>query len=448
MRANILIFIALGTMISTLGWAQQDKKVWTLDECIVHAQKNNIVVQQSQLKTEDKAIALNTKKNSRLPSLDASVGANMYFGRGPSRDGTYTDNNQLSASFSLSTSVDIYNGSRIRNQIEVGKLDLSASASDFESAREDVAINVVSLYLQVLYDKELVKVAQTQLALSVEQAERSLALYESGKQSQSAVFESDALVARDESLLVQRKNALSLSLLDLSQALNRDSADDFDIAEESIDALAVTSLSLLPSPQNTYDYALDNRPMIKAEKLRLLSSEYNLRVAKSYLYPRIALSGGYGNNIYRSFSGGGVNYDFFDQLSNNGNEYIGLSVNVPIFNRMATRNQIKSAKLGIQSQQLMLTETERNLRKVIEKAYHNALAGYSQYCASDKALASARVAFEFEKEKASVGRSTVFDFNDAKTRMEKAEAELVQAKYDFVFRRKILDFYGGKPLTM
>ena len=191
------------------------------------------------------------------------------------------------------------------------------------------------------------------------------------------------------------------------------------------------------------NYAVENRPHIKAERLRLESSENSVLIAKSALYPSISLSGGYGTGVYSADSD-----KFWAQMRHNSREYVGLSMNIPIFNRRATRNNIRSAQLSARSQRLALTEAELALRKEIEQAWYNADAAYSKYRSAGVALASAEVAFAYEQQKAESGRSTIFDFNDAKTRMEKAESELVQAKYEFVFRSKILDFYRGKPLKL
>ncbi|MEG0498744.1 MAG: TolC family protein, partial [Alistipes sp.] len=226
------------------------------------------------------------------------------------------------------------------------------------------------------------------------------------------------------------------------------SADGFDVQVPRMDSLTLESLHQLGDPNRVYDYADAHRPMIAAERTRLASSENALKIARAARYPTVALSAGYGTNLYRSYATGALNADFWSQFRNNGNEYIGASVRIPIFNRRATHNNIKSAHLAVRSQQLALNEAQQNLRKEIEQAYYNADGAFAKYRAADKALASARVAFGFEQEKMDAGRSTLFNYNDARTRMEKAESDLIQAKYEFVFRSKILDFYNGKPLQI
>jgi len=416
---------------------------WTLDDCIGFAQRNNLDVQRRSLQVEKSDVELSTAKYSRLPDLNASVGADASFGRVLSSDNTYQTKNQTSGSLNVSASVPLFQGMRINHQVKAGKLDLAAAVEDLERAREDVAIHVMTLYLEVLYNKEMVGVAERQLTLSTQQAERSRALAAAGKQPESTVYESDALVASNRMTLTQARNDLQLALLNLSQALNRESAAGFDIVDPALDSVALAALHRLGSADDVYAYAAENRPHIRAERLRLESSEHSAAIARSALYPSLSLSGGYGTGVYSADQD-----KFWTQMRHNSREYVGVSLNVPIFNRRATRNGIRTAQIAVRSQQLAVTEAERELRKLIEQAWYNADASYAKYRSADAAAASARIAFAYEERKAEAGRSTVFDFNDAKTRMEKAEADAVQAKYEFVFRSKILDFYRGKPLQL
>ena len=416
---------------------------WTLDDCIGFAQRNNLDVQRRSLQVEKSDVELSTAKYSRLPDLNASVGADASFGRVLSSDNTYQTKNQTSGSLNVSASVPLFQGMRINHQVKAGKLDLAAAVEDLERAREDVAIHVMTLYLEVLYNKEMVGVAERQLTLSTQQAERSRALAAAGKQPESARYESEALQANDELNLTQARNDLRLALLNLSQALNRESAAGFDIVAPQFDSVALASLHMLGTADDVYAYATENRPHIKAERLRLESAENAVRIAKSALYPSLSLRGGYGTGIYSTQEAA-----FGTQFRKNSSEFVGVSMSVPIFNRRATHNSILSARIAMRKQQLAVTDAEQSLRKEIEQAWYNADAAYGKYRSADAALTSARVAFAYEQQKADAGRSTVFDFNDAKTRMEKAESELVQAKYEFVFRSKILDFYRGRPLEL
>ncbi|WP_295939420.1 TolC family protein [uncultured Alistipes sp.] len=428
--------------------------LWSLDDCMNYAIQNNITVQQRSLQVEQSEVNLSTAKLSRLPDLNASVGARANFATKTTM--TDKDNNNVSyggntrtGSFGVSSTMPIFQGMRINRQIKGGKLDLAAAVQDLERIREDVSINVMTLYLEVLYSKELVWVAQNQLTLSTQQAVRSREQVNAGKQPESARYESEALQAKDELSLTEAKNNLQIALLNLSQALNRESAAGFDIVEPVFDSLTLATLHLHGSVGNVYAYAADHRPHIKAERLRLESSENAIKTARSDFYPSLSLSGGYDTGVKNGTADEqGKLISFGNQLRNNSSEYIGLSLSIPIFNRNATRSKVNLAKIAARNQQLAVTEAEQALRKEIEQAWYKADAAYSKYTSANAALSSAKIAFEYEQQKAEAGRSTIFDFNDAKTRMEKAESDLVQAKYEFVFSSKILDFYRGNPLKL
>lgn len=416
---------------------------WSLNDCLSFALSNNIDVQQRSLTVEQRDLDLSTSQYSRLPNLSASVGYNATFGRGTGDNNVRETGTIQTGSLDIGANMPLFQGFRINREVKGGKLDLAAAVQDLERVREDLSIKVMTLYLQVLYNKELTEVAERQLQLSSQQAARSRELVTAGKQSESARYESEALEANDQLSLTQARNDLQLSLLDLSQELNRESAAGFDVVMPELDSITLASLHLLGTADDVYAYAAEYRPHIKAERLRLESSENAIRIARADLYPSLTLNGGFGTGLYSTMDSA-----FGTQFRKNSSEFVGISMNIPIFNRRATRNKINGAKVSYQSQQLAVIQAELSLRKEIEQAWYNADAAYSKYRSAEVALASAKVAFRYEQQKADAGRSTIFDFNDAKTRMQKAESELVQSKYEFVFRSKILDYYRGKPLTL
>jgi len=470
MIRKISLFALTLTLLAPAAGAQDPNgqdTAWTLDRCIRYAVENNVTVQQRKLDSENRALQLNTTRNSRLPGVNAGLNENFGFGRTLSSDNRYENQSRFTSGVNVSADVIVFNGMRIKHEIAGRSLDLQAALHDLEKAREDVSLNVTALYLQVLFNKELLKVAENQVELSRKQVERSEMLVRSGKKPESELFESRALLAKDELNLTQSRNDLTLALLDLSQALNRESAEGFDIRIPDLDGTVIDGMERQKTPGSIYDYAVENRPGIMAGKTRLESSKKNLLAAKAARYPQISAGAGYSSNYYHSFqrkeqfvgiaeaSEGADNdeakrpapkMDFFNQLNHNGGEFVSLSVRIPIFNRLSTRNNIRSARIGILTQELALAEAQRNLRKEIEQAYYSADAAYEKYVSATRSLEAAREAFRYQEEKTEAGKSTIFDFNDAKTRMEKSESELVQAKFEFVFRSKILDFYAGRPL--
>ncbi|MEG0498469.1 MAG: TolC family protein, partial [Alistipes sp.] len=285
MKTILLTLCSLATLATLAApCVAQSQKGWTLEQCIEQARQNNIAVQQRAIAAQDAEVQLSTARNSRLPDLNATLGSNIYFGRGPSRDGTYKDNTQLSGTLGVSTSIPIFQGMLINKQIKGSKLNLEAAMQDMERAKEDVAVNVMTLYLQVLFNKELVTVAEQKLALSTQQVQLNAALVDEGRQPISARYESEALQTNDELALVQARNELTLALLNLSQALNRPSAEGFDVQMPLLDSLSIAALHQLGDPDRVYDYADAHRPMIAAERTRLASSENALKIARAALY--------------------------------------------------------------------------------------------------------------------------------------------------------------------
>lgn len=439
------IILLAGMLLGTAGArsVQAQERPWTLEECIEYAQKHNIGVRQRALQTEESEVQLSTARAGRLPNLNASLGADASFGLSPSSNNVYISSNRISGTAGLAASMPLFEGRGIHRRIQGAKLDLEAAVQELEQAREDVAVQIMTLYLQVLLNRELADVAERQLTLSSRQVERSRELVASGRQPESTLRESEALRAEDELSLAEARNNFILSLLDLSQALDRPSAAGFDVAVPTLDSLALESMHDLGDPEAVWAYADAHRPAVRAGELRLESSEQAVRTARAAFYPTVTLNAGYSTGIYDH-----TGEAFWEQFRHNSREYIGLTVNIPIFNRRSARNGVRSAAISMRMQELALAQTRQELRKEIEQAYYNADAAWVRYRASARALASAQIAFAYEEEKTEAGCSTLFDYYDARTRMQEAESALVRAKYEFVFRSKILDFYRDRPIRL
>ena len=288
-RRGVCLLLFLSAELSA-----QEK--WTLEQCIGYALEHNVDIKQAELSSQIKDISVNTARNSILPSVTSSLGHTNYFGRGPSRDGTYTDNSQMSSNLSLSAALTLFSGFRIKHDIKSKTFDFQASLKDLESTRDNVSLNITSLFLQVLLCRELVQIAENQVNLSRELVDRNELLVKTGKSLRSQLLESKSLLAKDRLTLIQRENELKSALLNLSQAINWKDTTRFDVFDPELDSLSIYSPISNQDVTRVYEYALKNRPNIEAEKLRLQSSMYNLSVAKSARYPQISLSGGYSNS--------------------------------------------------------------------------------------------------------------------------------------------------------
>lgn len=416
----------------------QAAEEWSLEQCISYALEHNTDIATGQLEVESGKVNLNSARMSRLPELSASLGGNVYFGRSPSRDASYIDNSQISGSLGISANVPVYQGLRIKHEIDKAKIDFEAATHNLALARKNISLNIASLFLQVMYDKELVSIAESQLELSSSQLELYRGQYESGRVSRSEVVRNESLVAADRASLTQNENTYVLALLDLRQAMNL--PDSIAIVPVMKD-MEVPRIEEIPALSQIYDQSVRLHPSIKYAEASLESSLLALKSAKSSYQPTVYFSAGYGNSVYSNLTDKSMNTSFWNQLQGNGNEYIGLSISIPIFSRNTVRNNVKLSKLNVTRQELVLSESQKALKKEIEQAYYGAIAAYSTLNSSQKALEAALFAFENEKASLESGRSDMYDYANAKAEVEKAQATLAHSKYDFILRVKILRFY-------
>ena len=449
----IVAFLCVSTILSA------QNKLWSLEECIQYAIEHNISIKQLIIQKNVAEVDLNTAQNSRLPNLNAGGGQNWSFGRTQIESGLYENKSQSNSSFSIGSSIPIFTGFRIPNEIERSKLELETTVQNLERAKEDLALNVASLFLQVLFNKELLKINQEQLALSQTQIERTKALLEAGKIPESQLYDIEAQVANDKVSIIQAENNLRLSLLDLAQSLELEQNSGFDIITPAFGDVVTEYMSSVHPPQMVFNNAVQIKPVIKAQELQVQSAEKTLAIAKSGYYPTLNMNMNIGTNYFYLY---GKNYmtlengdqvlipneSFSSQIKNKMNETIGLSLNIPIFNRFSVRNQVRNAKFNIDNQQLVLENVKKTLYKEIETAYLNAISAQEKYKASQEAIKATSESFNYAKERYEIGKSTVFEFNEARTRLMRSQSEEVQAKYDYIFRTKILDFYNGIPIKL
>jgi outer membrane protein len=310
-----------------------------------------------------------------------------------------------------------------------------AVAAELEKAQENMEINITSMYLQILYNKEMLGIAKMQVVLSLEQLERIKRIFESGRATEAQIYEVEALIANDELSVVQAASNLQMAILTLTQALELSTPEGFDVSEpdETVDYI------LVRHPDAIYQSALSTRAIIRVEELRLKSNEKYIKMAQSAFYPTLSFGAGYGNNYY--IINGFDNISLSKQLRNNRNQYFGLNLQVPILNRYATRNNVSTARLNARLQELQLENSKKTLYKEIQQAYYNALSSGEKYKSAEAAYKSAEKSFGYMQEKLDNERATMYEYNDSKTGMTKALSNCTQAKYDFIFRKKILEFY-------
>lgn len=451
MKQTILWGLFSLTLATTSAVAQEQTAPWSLEACIDYAYANNIQLKQKVEEQEARKVELHTSKHSWLPAVNANMGQSFQFGRSTSKSGVIVDQNASNTTFNINLDMPIFDGFKIPNDIAARKLDLQAAIESLNKAKEDLAINIASYYLQVLYNKELQRVAQLQVDLDKEQVAKTEAMVDAGKVPLSQLYDIKAQLAKDEVTLTEAANNVQLALLDLAQSLELERSDrSFDIVTPQItDAVAENMSSILP-PETIFDQAVTFKPQIKEQEYLLESQKRMLKVAQAGYYPKLNFGASYSNGYYHTSMGGEFadTRSFGDQLKQNGQKIVGFSLSIPLFNRFQVRNSVRSARIGINNQQLMLENSKKTLYKEIQQAYYNATAAQEKYQASDKSVAASKEAFDYAQVRYAAGKSTVFEFNEAKTKYAQSLAEQAQAKYDFIFRAKILDFYRGTPLKL
>ena len=433
------ILLPIGLLLASY---QMQAEEWSLRKCVDYAIEHNISIKQRENVKRQQQLQLSNAKNSRLPNLDGSVSQNFSFGRGLTSDNTYTNKSTSSTSFSLGTSVPLFTGLRIPNTIKLNQLNLEASTADLEKAKNDISVQVAQAYVQILYSMEIADVARRQVSIDSMQVVRLQAMIDNGKASEAELAQQKATLAQGRLTATQAQNQYEQAVLTLTQLLELPSADKFTVERPRVGD--IDSNNEKYSVEAIYAEALGVKPEVRAEELRLKGSEYNINIARSGWYPQLSLSAGLGTNYYKT--SGFKGESFSDQMKNNFSQYIGLNLSVPIFNRFQTRNSVRSAKIERETQQLQLDNVKKSLYKEIQQACQAANAASAKYASSIEAGKSSNAAFRLMQAKYENGKANITEFNEAKNNLMKAESDLAQAKYEFVFQTTLVDFYRGKAI--
>ena len=418
-------------------------QTWTLDQCIRHALENNLSIRQGELSVQQSEIELNSAQNRRLPGLSASVSESFSAGRSLLGNNTYaTNTNSTSSNLHIGADVPVFQGFQIKNNIALSKLNLAAATADLEKAKDDIRVAVAQSYVQVLYNMEILEVAKSQVEIDSLQVVRLTEMLRNGKASAAELAQQKASHAQSTYQLTQASNNLRISLLDLSQLLELPNPEGFSVVKPSAAAM---DLRLVGDAADIYADAVERKASIQAEKIRLEAADARIAVAKGAFLPTISLSGGLGTGYYTSSLGSSAS--FADQMKNNFSQQLGLSMSIPIFARMANRNNLRSSQLSARTQELQLENAKKSLYKEIQQAWYNALASQDRYVSSQMVRDSASESFELVSAKYENGKANITEFNEAKNTLMRAESDLVQARYEHLFQTRLLDFYRRGELA-
>ncbi|MBP7181023.1 MAG: TolC family protein [Dysgonomonadaceae bacterium] len=425
-------FLILSFCLASVVSAQQQL---TLEQCIAIALENNRNVKQQELNKQNREIAYNQARADLLPNLNASAGQNFVFGRSIGLDNTYQNTNSSQTSFSLGSDITLFDGLRMKHNIDARRADVNASQADLDKIRDDIVISVSTAFLQVLLNKELLQISEDQIELTNANIAQRSELIKNGKMAEGEIYELEAQKAKEELNRVQAESNLKLALLDLAQIMEIEDVSDLDIAAPPAEKLICESILL--SSDVVYQNALINRPEISGANFRLESAQKEVLMSKAQLYPTLSFGANVGTGYYHMSNR--TNDSFSSQMRNNMSNSVGFSLRIPIFNRFQVHNSIRTAQIAVENNRLEMDKTKLDLRKRIEQAYYNALGANSRWEAAKKSEIAGREAYRFAEQKFENGRANSYELFQAKNNLTQVLGEIAQAKYEYAFRLKILE---------
>lgn len=447
-----LLLILVCLAISSYSQNASDtipEKTWTLRECVDYALAYNLQVRRGELNLEGSEIDLVQSKMALLPNANANLSYGYNWGRGldPVTNQFVASQRNNVSSLGVSSSVTVFNLFRLQNTIKQSSRAYGASEQDLLRIRNDVTINVISLFLEVIFNKELVENARLQLASSQEQLVRTRKQVAAGSLAKIEELNLEAQVATNELNLINQENALVLSVLRLKQAMQIPASVNFDV---DIPAIDPEDLILDQSRDEIFEIAKGTMPEIKGSQLNIQSSYYAVKVARANMYPRLSLNGSMNTN----YSGSAINplnpmqeeYRFNDQFNDNLYKSVSLSLILPIFNNHTGRSNVRRAMIVNEQSRITARETENTLRQNIETAYNDAVSSAKTYASSLKQVEAREEAFRITKQRYDIGASNYVEYQVAENNLFQARSDLARAKYNFIFRKRLLDFYQGKPI--
>jgi outer membrane protein len=434
-------------------FTQAQSKKWTLEECVKYALENNISIKQSELDTQTATIDKKSALGNFLPSMNATT--NHSWNIGLNQDittGLLRNQTTQFTSTGVNVGIDIYKGLQNQNNLRKANLALIASKYQLLKMQEDIALNVANAFLQVLFNKENLKVQQEQLAINEKQLNRSIELVNAGAIPRGDVLDIKANLASNRQNVVAAENALLISKLSLAQLLQLKDFENFDL----IDAISVNEdvAVLSQSPSAIIEKAKETRTDLKIAQTNLEIAQKNLAIAKGAFQPTI--QGFYGFNTRISYadvatiSGNTIvtkpANPFWTQFSDNKGQSFGAQLSIPVFNGFSARNNVERSKVNLEKSKIALEQQNLDLQRTIYAAFTDAKGSLNANESAISTLEARQEAYNYAKEKYAVGMMNSFDYNQAQTLLVNAQSEVLRTKYDSIFKIKILEFYFGIPI--
>lgn len=445
-----IVVLVLGLCFS-LGHAQ---KQWSLKECVDYAVKNNLQVIQN---TQNKSIQeknLEISKRQKLPGVSGTFSNTANFGQ--QQFGSIIQrNDSYSNNLNVGANILVYNNGQLEKSIRKSEFDVQAASYDVETIKNNISLQIAQEYLSALLNKEIVKINEFALANAQKQLDKAKITTEVGTTPRTTLAEATAAVARNKQALITAQVNVERNLFNLTQLLMLPDYKNFDIEPVNL------SVALQPaaiSADDVLQKAFNQRSEIKATESRLKSAEAQTEVTKTAQYPTITASAGLGTFYYNSLVTDTVGFDefgqpikesgLFKQYKNNFGQQLGLTANIPIFNKGITKLQIEQSKINQDLAKTALEQQKLNITQSVKKAQFDADSNYNIYLSADEAEKSSQLALDFAEKSYAAGKSSIYDLNIARNNYANAQGASAQAKYNYIFSLKLLEFYAGIPLSL
>ena len=440
MKKSALILLSL---FSVLAFSQ---KKWSLEECVNYAIENNLQVLQSNFNTKTQDNSLKIAKREYLPSVSGTLGNTASFGQTSDNAGKAIRTDAFSNNTNVGANVLLYNNGRLEKNIRKTEFEVEASKLDLERIKNDISLQIAQQYLSVLLNREITKISESALENADKLYKRAKITTDVGTTPQTILAEAEAALAREKQNVKTAEINTNRSLFALAMLLQLSDYKDFDIQEVPLENILDAPLF---SAENIISKAYENQPQIKAAEARIKSSEAQTQVTRTAFYPTITANAGLGSSYFYLFNGGNVQQvGFFEQYKDNFGQQVGVSANIPIFNKGITRLNVEQSKINEDIARNTLLQQKQEILQNVQKAQFDAESNYENYLAAMEAEKSSKLALDFAEKSFAAGRATVYDLNSARNNYANAQGSVAQSKYNYLFSMKLLNFYAGIPITL
>ena len=441
--------------LSLISFVAFSQKKWSLEECVNYAVENNLQVIQNQYSKKSQDNSLQIAKREYLPSVSGNINNNATFGQGRDIFGNSNRNDNFSNSANVGADILVFNNGRLEKNIRKTEYDVQASQFDLERVKNDISLQIAQQYLSVLLNREITKISESALENADKLYKRAKITTEVGTTPKTVLAEAEAALAREKQNVKTAEINTNRSLFSLAMLLQLSDYKNFDIQDVPLNSVLDAPLY---SAENIVNQAYENQPQIKAAETRIKSAEAQTEITKTAFWPTVTANAGirtsYFNSLVTNYAGVDINGNpikesgFFKQYKDNFGQQLGLSANIPIFNKGITRLNVEQSKINEEIAKTTLQQQKQEVLQNVQKAQFDAESNYEAYLAAMEAEKSSKLALDFAEKSYEAGRTTIYDLNVARNNYANAQGSVAQAKYNYLFSMKLLNFYAGIPLSL